>query len=317
VVGAVRIPAVSVVVPTRDRLALLSQAALPSALGQAGVDVEVIVVDDGSIEETGRRLQALAEQEGVRVLRHDRPRGVAAARNTGVAAARAEWVAFLDDDDLWSPHKLAAQLESVAVSGASFAYCGVVVLTEGGTPTEIMEPPRPQGLRDELLRRNSLPAGSSNVLAATRLVRNVGGFDERLSYLADWDLWLKLALAGIPAACDDVLVGYVRHTGAMQIGGRAAAAELERLRERHGPAGFRPNGGRLLSWIAGEHRRAGRRSQALGAYACAAVAGRDPRQLLRMAATVVDWRGGGLRQLVSRRAPPTAMLVTPDWLQGR
>ncbi|MGH3003601.1 MAG: glycosyltransferase family 2 protein [Gaiellaceae bacterium] len=309
-------PAVSVVVPTRDRFAMLTESGLPSAARQVGVDVEVIVVDDGSDQETASRLQALTD-DSVRVLRHDRPRGVAAARNTGIAAARADWIAFLDDDDLWSPHKLATQLDALALAGASFAYCGVVVLDDHGTPTEIMTPPRPADVRAELLRRNSLPAGSSNVLAETRLVREVGGFDERLSYLADWDLWLKLAFSGVPASCDDVLVGYVRHTRRMHIGGRAASAELERLRETHGAAGFRPDHGRLLGWLAAEHRRAGRRSRALGVYACAALAGRDLRPLPRMAATLVDWRGDGLRQLVSRRTTGDPGLARPDWLDGR
>ena len=91
----------SVVIPTRDRPRLL-QRALASALRQVGVVAEVVIVDDG-----GSPPVALAPTGGrVRVLRKDRSEGVSAARNAGIAAARGEWVAFLDDDDVWAPAKL-------------------------------------------------------------------------------------------------------------------------------------------------------------------------------------------------------------------
>src|SRR3712207_5655017 len=106
-----RIPEISVVIPTRDRCAELMVAGLPAALGQEGVDHEVIVVDDGSADGTSALL-ADREEGRLRVIRNDSPRGVAAARNQGLRAALAEWVAFLDDDDLWSPHKLRDQLDA-------------------------------------------------------------------------------------------------------------------------------------------------------------------------------------------------------------
>src|SRR5690348_694187 len=99
------IPDISVVIPTRNRWDLLSRSGLSAALMQEDVDVEIIVVDDGSTDETPARLAAL-EDPRVTVIRHDQPRGVAAARNRGIAAARGEWLAFLDDDDLWAPDKL-------------------------------------------------------------------------------------------------------------------------------------------------------------------------------------------------------------------
>ena len=95
-------PEVSVVVPTRDRWELLSTCALPSATCQEGVAIEVIVVDDGSSDGTAAGLAALDDPR-VLTVRHDRPRGVSAARNSGIRAARGTWLAFLDDDDLWAP----------------------------------------------------------------------------------------------------------------------------------------------------------------------------------------------------------------------
>ena len=95
-------PEVSVVVPTHSRWDLLSTAALPAAFGQEAVDIEVVIVDDGSTDSTVERLAEMSDPR-VRVIRHERARGVAQARNAGIAAARGTWIALLDDDDLWAP----------------------------------------------------------------------------------------------------------------------------------------------------------------------------------------------------------------------
>src|SRR5829696_5642514 len=95
-------PTVSVVIPTRNRSQLLSRT-LQSALNQEEVAVEVVVVDDGS--DNRDALVPEIEDTRVRLVRHRQRRGPAAARNTGIEAARAPWVAFLDDDDLWAPHR--------------------------------------------------------------------------------------------------------------------------------------------------------------------------------------------------------------------
>src|SRR4029453_7953121 len=100
---------VSVVVPTRNRSALLART-LQSVLRQQDVEFEVIVVDEASTDETPAVLSALGNQR-VRVIRHDSPRGLSAARNNGAAGASGEWLAFIDDDDLWAPDRLARQLD--------------------------------------------------------------------------------------------------------------------------------------------------------------------------------------------------------------
>src|SRR5919199_1938923 len=93
--------AVGVVIPTRDRWPLV-RTALASALAQEGVGTRVVVVDDGSTDRTAQELGALKDGR-VQVLRHDRPRGVSAARNHRLAQGSAPWVSFLDDDDVWAP----------------------------------------------------------------------------------------------------------------------------------------------------------------------------------------------------------------------
>jgi glycosyltransferase involved in cell wall biosynthesis len=304
---------VTVVVPTRDRWHLLSTSALPAALGQEGVDVEVVVVDDASRDETAAHLEAVGDSR-LRVIRHHTPRGVGAARNAGIAAAESDWIAFLDDDDLWSPRKLSVQLAAIERSRAAFAYCDAISVDPDRTPRSRVAAPGGEGLLDLLLTRNVIPAGSSNVLVATALAHSVGGFDERLSYLADWDLWLRLAQRGRAVSCPEPLVAYVRHRGRMSLGADEAVRELRVLEEKHRDAGFRPDYGSFLAWIAREHRQARRRTQAIQSYVRAAVETRDPRHLVRVPSTVLDHRGDGLRNVLGRRPVAEESIVAPEWL---
>ena len=98
---------------------------LRSVLTQRDVDVEVIVVDEASTDERLRCSPRLADAR-IRVIRHETPRGVASARNRGAADARGEWLAFVDDDDLWAPDKLVRQLDAAEAVGRHWVYTGCV-----------------------------------------------------------------------------------------------------------------------------------------------------------------------------------------------
>lgn len=275
--------AVSVVVPTRDRASLLAQT-LRSVLAQRDVDLEVVVVDDGSRDGTATAVAALRDDR-LRYLRHEQPRGVSAARNSGVDAANGSWVAFLDDDDLWAPEKLAAQLELVdghgwAVSGAVSVDDDLQVLSS--------EPPLPsQRIADEVERWNAVPVGASNVLARADVLRAVGPFDLRLRHMADWDLWIRLARHGLPAVVPRPHVAYRMHLGSATVDtGYDAAeplAELALIADRYGIPADRAAVHRWIGWSA---RRAGRRAPAALAYLRAAADG-DLASLLRSAASLV------------------------------
>src|SRR5688500_17265462 len=129
---------ISVVVPTRNRSALLSTT-LRSVLTQRGVDFEVLVVDEASTDDTLQVVDRFRDPR-IRVIRHATAQGVSAARNRGVAEARGVWIAFLDDDDLWAPAKLALQLRAARESEAPWSYVGEVTFnvhyrgTGGKTP---------------------------------------------------------------------------------------------------------------------------------------------------------------------------------------
>ncbi|MEP6811390.1 MAG: glycosyltransferase family 2 protein [Actinomycetota bacterium] len=294
----------TVVVPTLNRWPVLSRAALPAVLGQEDVDVELIVVDDGSRDGTAERLAALSDPR-VRVIRHDEPRGVAVARNAGIAAARGEWVSFLDDDDLWSPRKLREQLDAAAAADATFVYASGAAVDGAHKFLFNVAAPDPVSITQQLLQWNVIWCGCSNVAARTDVVRRLGGFDEDLAQLADWDLWIRLALDGRAASCSEVLVAYTMHDENMLLTEpRDVSPEFERLVDKHSAAaashGTELDHARFARWVAMGHRRAGRRRQAAAVYLAAAVRHRDVGAALRAA-------GAGLGEpalaLASRLVP--------------
>jgi glycosyltransferase involved in cell wall biosynthesis len=308
-------PEVTVVIPTRNRWDLLSTASLPSALGQEGVDLEVVVVDEGSTDPTPEGLAALDEPR-LRVVRHDRAKGVAQARNAGIRAARGEWVALLDDDDLWAPWKLRAQLQVGREQQAVFVYGAAAALAPDRSWVYSLAATDPATLLRTLLSRNVLWGGCSNVVARTDVLQKLGGFDEALFQLCDWDLWIRLALAGPAAACDEVLVACIEHEGSMLLTSEDDVfKEFAYLEAKHAAAaaayGLRFDQRVFTRWVANGHRRAGRRVRAASVYLRGAFANRDPGNLVRAPAALSGVALHGWRRRLLRRPDPYGRIVDP------
>jgi glycosyltransferase involved in cell wall biosynthesis len=287
-------PEVTVVIPTQGRWRLLRRT-LAGALCQRGVELEVVIVDDASSDETAERLVDLDDRR-IRSIRHDVRRHVAVARNAGIAAARGEWIAFLDDDDLWAPNKLRTQLSAAAAHKAIFAWCAGLVVDSRCSILETWPARDPDEILALLLRGNWMPAGASNVVARAGLVRDLGGFDEKLRHFADWDLWIRLAAAGRGAACPEALVAYVRHPQNMILTdpGRLArefhalAAKHRAAADRYGvrPDRVLPDQAGVFRWLGASQARSGRRARAAAYYLQAGLS-RSPygrRRSLRDAA---------------------------------
>jgi glycosyltransferase involved in cell wall biosynthesis len=208
---------VSLVIATFNHARLLGDA-IDSALAQTLGGVDVIVVDDGSTDDTPTVLARYAGR--IRVLRQPN-RGLAAARNTGLAAARSTYVAFLDADDVMAPAKLAEQvavLERAPTIG--WTYCDVLIETVAtgaivraserfGYAARALE----GWLFPELIHGNFIPAIAP--LVRRTALDAAGGFDERLTALEDWDLWLRLALIAEARYTPAVLVRYRVQPGGM------------------------------------------------------------------------------------------------------
>jgi glycosyltransferase involved in cell wall biosynthesis len=309
-----------VVVSTRDRWQLLASNALKAALLQEHVDIEVIVVDDGSTEDAPRGLPGLGDPR-VRLVRHAQPRGVAATRNTGAREAVGDWVAFLDDDDLWAPTKLRRQLDAVETTGADFAYAGAVWVDQRRQLVHGHAPPSTGRLGRELLCWNVLWGGASNVIARRELLQTLGGFDEAFFQLADWDLWIRLALSAPAAVVEDVLVALVVHPQSMLlVDSRDVFVEFERLAAKHRDAAARAgvafDRARFARWVAGGHLRAGRRRAAARAYVTGtAAAGNMLRAAGALVGATVFARLSTLRRYVPGALRPGERVATrPGWL---
>jgi glycosyltransferase involved in cell wall biosynthesis len=199
------LPQVTVIIPTFNRAALLPRA-VESALA-AGRDVEVIVVDDASEDETPR---VCAGMHGIRYVRLEQNRGVAAARNVGVLESRAEFITALGDDDLRLPGSLDAQVRLLEESPqAAFCYGRVLVGDARRLlPTGEVTPARcPAGdIFWELLERNFVP--DLSVVARKSKLIEVGLFNPKLKGGEDWDMWLRLAERWHAAAVGEPVAVY-------------------------------------------------------------------------------------------------------------
>ena len=316
---AAPVPRVSVVIPTRNRRDLLRRT-LASVLAQKGVEVAVVVVDEASTDATADFLASVADPR-VSSVRHPEPRGVAAARNAGLERVDTDWVAFVDDDDLWAPRKLAAQLEALAANPECEWSCtGAIVVDRTLSIVGAEAAPVAVGLVDRILRYNAIPGGGSSVVARTAVIRALGGFDPELSVVADWDLWIRLALRSPLAVVDRPLVGYLRHAGSMSRELEAIRHELERVAAKHAPA--RSERGvdfaweRWLVWAAAMHRRAGHRRDPAGIYVRLALQRRRP-VLLAKAVLAAAWPGWiDVRdRLAAREVPGDWAAEAELWLE--
>ena len=298
---------VSVVIPTRDRPELLALT-LRTVLRQEDVDAEVLVVDDGTGSGTGAVVEKLGDSR-VHLLRNSGPPGVSGARNSGIAAATGHWIAFLDDDDLWAPGKLKAQLSVAEETGASWVYAGDVTVDEdlrvrGGVP-----PPAPEHVVGDLRRYNAVPAGASNVVVRREVLDAVGGFDAGLRTSEDWDLWLRLAATSLPASVPRPLVALRTHGGMASRAVDQMLADIEIIAQRHRIPVDRARHERWAAWMCLED---GRRAVALHHYARAVMAG-DFISLGRAAMALIDPR-------VTRRRSPSHddkwVLEAQTWLNA-
>ncbi|HEY4404405.1 MAG TPA: glycosyltransferase [Xanthobacteraceae bacterium] len=209
-------PSVDVVIPVRNGARFI-QACLDSVRAQTLPPRSVVVVDDGSTDDTPDILERNAAHWPKLHMLRTNPRGASHARNTGIATSAAPFVAFLDSDDVWHPEKLERQMSLFHQPQVGFVHCGMVQIDQHGDPlpgARIYAPSK-QGdvLRPMLEDFYHIIGSASAVVARRALIVKAGGFDETLMCGEDLDLWLKLAQLSHVEYVTDALVSLRVHSG--------------------------------------------------------------------------------------------------------
>lgn len=302
---------VSVVVPTHNRSGLLA-VTLRSVLRQRDVDLEVIVVDEASTDDTPDVLAGLGDRR-VRIVRHEVPHGVSTARNRGAADARGEWVAFIDDDDLWAPDKLARQVHAAQAADRDWSYAGSVNITDGFQIAHGLPPLPPEAVVAALPRYNAIPGGGSNVVVRRDTLLCAGPFDTRLRNTEDWEMWIRLAKTGPPAWVPSPLMAYRVHASNSSLDIAEIMRGARLIEELHQTTA---DWGRLHRWLAESCLRTGQRRAALKQFARAALRGQAAavsRDLTLIAGRRLRPRPAATRP--AERGDPTWIEEAASWLR--
>jgi glycosyltransferase involved in cell wall biosynthesis len=246
------VPTVSVVVPAYNQAHYLPQT-LDSIRAQTYTDYEIVLVDDGSTDETPAVAHHYADI--VRYI-HQSNQGLAAARNTGIQAARGRYVALLDSDDMWTPDYLARMMSlarqepktAVFYCGVDYIDCNAQPLPQAGS-SHIVPPDQ---MYHAMLRANFLACNA--VLMQRDAVLTVGLFDPNFRRLQDWELWLRMLrrgdqFRGIP----DQLAYYRMHDSSLSTDPSAGQRAAMALAIKH----FGPDDGRHHDWPADKRRMYG------------------------------------------------------------
>lgn len=225
---------VSVIIPTYNRAGFLA-GAIRSALAQSFQDIEIVVVDDCGTDDTAAVVGRFTGVP-IRYIRHGRRRGGAAARNTGIEATSAPYVAFLDDDDEWYPEKLARQVALLESSPADVGgvYTGYFIVDRADGRLRDQIVPTDRGdIYAKLLAGNCI-GGTSSILLRRSCFDTVGMFDERLPSFQDYDLWIRLARKYRFEYVRAPLLKYFVHEKTISTDSAARAAGLELMLKKYG-----------------------------------------------------------------------------------
>jgi glycosyltransferase involved in cell wall biosynthesis len=241
-------PLISVVIPTYNASSFIGSA-IDSVLGQTYKNIEIIVVDDGSIDSTAAALRPYGKT--IRYVRQNN-KGVSAARNHGIQLARGEVIAFLDADDIWLPQKLEVQLQYFSRHKEAALVFGDIELFGDGkifAPSFLALKEHARCFKGQdvtfndafgmLLKENVVP--TSTVAITRHALQRIGHFDESLSSVEDRDLWLRVA-AEFPIGCVPIVMCRKRvRDSSLSSDYAQTARNLLKVLEKHASGGVLPS----------------------------------------------------------------------------
>jgi glycosyltransferase involved in cell wall biosynthesis len=251
---------VSVVIPNYNYSRFLRET-IDSVLAQTYREIEVIVVDDGSTDDSKEILAGYSDR--IQTV-FQQNQGVSAARNNGVKASRGKYVAFLDADDSWMPEKIEKQMARFAADDSlGLVHVGVREIDADGNV--LLD--RLEGLEGEvakellMLKREGVLGGGSGLMVPRVIFDEVGGFDTRLSTSADWDLFYQIASRHPVGFVPELLIRYRVHTSNMhsnvEVMEHDMSIAFEKAFGKEPPPSSRDAYGNLYKTLAGSYFRSG------------------------------------------------------------
>ena len=210
---------VTAVITTYKREPEIVEQALKSILAQTYRNLEIIVVDDSPADYPLREAVAAMldgySQEGVRYIPHEKNMGACAARNTGLKAANGTYIGYLDDDDEWAPEKIEKMLAVYRTGGEELGlvYCHRMVIDTAKGKKLLRKVPVHRGNVLQVLLRGNFIGGTSVPLMRKSALEAIGGFDEALPAVQDYDVWVRIAENFTIDCVEEPLIVYYKHPG--------------------------------------------------------------------------------------------------------
>lgn len=216
---------VSVVIPTHNRADLIGRA-IVSVLNQSYKDIELLIVSDGSTDETKTVVdEFINKDKRVRYHEYFPSKGGNFARNAGIHLSVGEYVAFLDDDDEWLPDKLTKQLDVMQSDKKNvlvYTGCNIIYVNDGVKYSAI---PKLQGDLGKQILLDNYVGSTSTVILKKSVLSKSGEFDENLQALQDYDLWIRIAQQGHVGVVSEQLINYYNYRGKQQVSALTARYE--------------------------------------------------------------------------------------------
>ncbi|MCZ6637896.1 MAG: glycosyltransferase family 2 protein [Alphaproteobacteria bacterium] len=227
-------PLVSVVIPTFDRARSVT-ASIASADAQSYPVIEIVVVDDGSSDNTVEVVEGLQTRHPLKLIRLATNQGGGAARNAGIEASSGDYVAFLDSDDAWESSKIAKQIAALREAGEGYGACYTAVRYLDSTGRVIrIRPATKRGMIESDLMGLNWVGTTSSVLVERHCLDEAGHFDPAMRSCQDWELWIRLAQVTCFATVNEPLVSYSESdTGRITTDPRARLAGHLQVYRKH------------------------------------------------------------------------------------
>lgn len=205
------IPLVSVIIPAYNAIDYLAET-IETVFNQTCQDFELIIVDDGSTDDTGKLINQLSQENPQIRMISQTNQGVSAARNTGIKQAQGKYIAILDADDLWEPTKLEKQVNSLENNPlAGLCYTWTALADSQGRATGRVIASLAEGnVWQQLSEMNIVCCGSTPMIRRI-CFDDVGFFDENLRFSEDWDMWWRIAAKYNFSLVPEPLIRYRQH----------------------------------------------------------------------------------------------------------